>query len=91
METNTQTIIDFMASRTRRDILKLFLAPQGGSGHYYQREIAYLTGRRLYSIQRELKKLVGTGLLIMQECRGRIYYSVNRGFSLLTELKALFG
>ncbi|MBI4122475.1 MAG: winged helix-turn-helix transcriptional regulator [Parcubacteria group bacterium] len=76
------------SSKTRVKLLKLFLN-QGPARDYYIRELTRLLGEHLNSIRRELENLEDLGLVTSAERDKKKYYSVNRDFILLPELKAL--
>jgi predicted nucleotidyltransferase len=76
------------SSQARIEVLKLFLL--NPSGRYYLREIQRLTGQPLQAIQRETEKLAHIGLLQAERDGNRLYYSVDRSFPILPELKGIF-
>jgi predicted nucleotidyltransferase len=76
------------SSQARIELLKLFLL--NSSGRYYLRQIQHLTGQPLQAIQRETEKLAHIGLLEAERDGNRLYYSVNRSFPILPELKGIF-
>jgi len=68
--------------------LKLFLN-QTEEKDYFIRELTRVLGEHLNSIRRELDNLEDLGLVLSQEKDKKKYYSVNKDFILLPELKAL--
>ena len=82
--------IEFIAPKTKRDILRLFLSPKNGTDSHYQREISYITGCGLHAVQCELKKLVKAVLLSPESRNGKKYYKINSNFPSLNELKSIF-
>ncbi|MBI2637023.1 MAG: winged helix-turn-helix transcriptional regulator [Parcubacteria group bacterium] len=75
-------------SKVRVKLLKLFLG-QNDERDYYIRETARTLGEHLNSVRRELENLENVGLVVSQEKDKRKYYSVNRDFLLVPELKTL--
>lgn len=73
------------SSSARVKVLNLFLMNPGGE--YYQRQVKELTRLPMMAVQRELKKLTGISLLRKRTDGNRVYYYVNRKFSILPELK----
>jgi len=76
------------SSKTRVKLLKLFLN-QTEEKDYFIRELTRVLGEHLNSIRRELDNLEDLGLVLSQEKDKKKYYSVNKDFILLPELKAL--
>jgi DNA-binding transcriptional ArsR family regulator len=76
------------SSKTRVKLLKLFLN-QKEDKDYFIRELTRVLGEHLNSIRRELTNLEDLGLVLSQEKDKKKYYSVNKDFILLPELKAL--
>jgi len=76
------------SSKTRVKLLKLFLN-QKDEKEYFIRELTRVLGEHLNSIRRELTNLEDLGLVVSQEKDKKKYYSVNKDFILLPELKAL--
>jgi len=75
------------SSSARVKILHLFLMNQ--DAQYYQRQIKEMTRLPVMAVQRELKKLTAIGLLRKKTDGNRVYYSTNRKFSILPELKGI--
>ncbi len=75
-------------SKVRVMLLKLFLN-QEEEKDYYIRELARKLGVHLNSVRRELENLEKVGLVVSQEKDKKKYYSVNKDFVLVPELKAL--
>ena len=76
------------SSKTRIKLLKLFLG-DGEDKNYYVRELTRLLNEHLNSIRRELANLEELGLIVSVERDKKKFYSVNKDFTLLSELKAL--
>ena len=70
-----ETLIKFFGSTSRARILTFFFQNQGVS--FYQRQIMFETGVSLQATQRELKNLVGIGIIKKRETANRVYYEVN--------------
>lgn len=77
-----------ISSKARVEIMKLFLF--NPHDNYYQRQIASLTHQPIRAVQRELERLVGTGLITKSAQGNRYYYKVNTNCSIYHELKAVF-
>lgn len=77
------------SSKTRVKLLKLFFNPAEDREHYI-RELARICSEHLNSIRRELENLEDLGLINSSERDKKKYYSLNRDFILLPELKSLF-
>jgi DNA-binding transcriptional ArsR family regulator len=76
------------SSGARVQVLHLFLSHP--DSQFYQREIERETGQPIRAVQREVKRLEEIGLLISSTEGNRVFYRLNTGFALLTELTALF-
>ncbi|MBI1961349.1 MAG: winged helix-turn-helix transcriptional regulator [Parcubacteria group bacterium] len=76
-------------SKVRVKLLKLFLGSNNDEQEYYIRELARTLGEHLNSVRRELENLEDVGLVVSQEKDKRKYYSVNKDFLLVPELKTL--
>lgn len=78
---------DFMVSRVRVKLLKLFLSrPQD---MFYVRELTRLTGEEINAIRRELSHMQEVGM-VKQEHRGnRLYYVFRTSYLFYQELLAL--
>jgi predicted nucleotidyltransferase len=82
-------VIDkLFSSKTRVEILKLFLFNQDNS--FYQRQISVLSHQPIRGVQREVEKLQYLGLIEKSIKGNRIYYQVNKKCPILEELKAIF-
>ncbi len=77
-----------IGSKVRVKLLKVFLN-QSEDKDYYIRELARLLGEHLNSVRRELENLEDVGLILSEEKDKKKYYSVNKEFILVPELKAL--
>jgi len=76
------------SSKTRVKLLKLFLNGSTDK-EYYIRELTRLLDEHLNSIRRELDNLEDLGLVVSMEKDKKKFYSINKDFILLPELKAL--
>ena len=77
-----------LSSTARVEILRLFLL--NPDRQFYQREIERETGQSIRAVQREVERLEGIDLLIRTAEGNRVFYRLNPGFALLSELIALF-
>lgn len=75
------------SSETRVKILSLLIT--NPRNRYYLREIIKVINAPLRAVQRELSKLAATGLLIRETEGNRVYYQINSGHYLFTDLKNL--
>lgn len=80
-------LTSLLSSKTRIDLLKLFLI--NSSNSYYPRQIESLLKIPYTSVRRELQNLEKTGLLNIEKEANRKYYSVNKNFPLFSELKSI--
>ena len=76
------------SSKTRVEILKLFLFNTGNS--FYQRQISNLTAQSIRGVQREVDKLNRIGLIEKSIQGNRIYYKVNKKCPIVEDLKNIF-
>ena len=76
------------SSKTRVEILKLFLFNTGNS--FYQRQISNLTAQSIRGVQREVDKLNRIGLIEKSTQGNRIYYKVNKKCPIVEDLKNIF-
>jgi predicted nucleotidyltransferase len=74
-------------SEARVKILALFML--NPSVDFYLREIAKRTGLPVRAVERTVKGLVDIGLLQREHRGNSVYFSVNREFPILAELKAI--
>ena len=74
-------------SEARVKILALFMV--NPAVDFYLREIAKKTGLPVRAVERTVKKLVDIGLLRRDHRGNSVYFSVNREFPILPELKAI--
>ena len=74
-------------SEARVKILALFML--NPSVDFYLREIAKRTGLPVRAVERTVKGLVDIGLLRREHRGNSVYFSVNREFPILSELKAI--
>jgi DNA-binding transcriptional ArsR family regulator len=76
-----------VTSKTRIKILKFFLSHI--DDRYYLRELERMLDESLSPLRRQLVKLTGMGILIVEEEANLKYYSLNKNFEGLEELKML--
>lgn len=76
------------SSKTRVEILKLFLFNADGS--FYQRQISNLTSQPIRGVQREVEKLNRIGLIVSSAQGNRIYYKLNQDCPIVQDLKNVF-
>lgn len=81
-------LTELFSSQARISILKLFLLNVGS--HFYQREIASITGLPIRAVQREVSKLERVGLISHLSKGKHRYYQVNQENPIFPELKAIF-
>jgi len=74
-------------SEARVKILALFMV--NPAVDFYLREIAKRTGLPVRAVERTVKGLVDIGLLQREHRGNSVYFSVNREFPILPELKAI--
>jgi len=74
-------------SEARVKVLALFMV--NPAGDFYLREIAKRTGLPVRAVERTVKGLVDIGLLRREHRGNSVYFSVNREFPILPELKAI--
>ncbi len=72
---------------TRRKILSLFFMHP--DRQFYFREVLKLTGTRQGIIQRELKTLTETGILVLETKGNQTYYSANKANPIYEELRRI--
>jgi uncharacterized protein len=78
---------DFMISRVRVKILKLFFTSP--EEMYYVREITRATKEEINAVRRELDKMVGYGLLRSEQRGNRLYYYLNKRYVYFLELQQM--
>jgi len=76
------------SSKTRVEILKLFLFNTGNS--FYQRQISSLTAQSIRGVQREVDKLNRIGIIERSIQGNRIYYKLNKKCPIIQDLKNIF-
>jgi predicted nucleotidyltransferase len=76
-----------LTSSARAKVLTLLL--MNSASRFYQRQIRSLTGLPLRAVQREMELLGSLGLVVREVEGNRVYYTVDRGFTLYPELKGL--
>ena len=74
-------------SKIRRDLLSLFFT--NPAQKYYLRELQRLLGYSAGSIRRELLKFQKDGLFFTEKVGNLLYYSLNTGHPLFSELKSI--
>lgn len=74
-------------SEARVKILALFML--NSASDFYLREISQRTGLPVRAVERTVKSLVYIGLLRREHRGNSVYFSVNREFPILPELKAI--
>jgi predicted nucleotidyltransferase len=77
-------IENLISSKTRVDVLKLFLF--NPENNFYQRQISLLTHQSI----REIEKLQKIGLIEKSVQGNRIYYKINKESPIFEELKSIF-
>jgi predicted transcriptional regulator len=77
----------FITSKTKRNLLKLFLT--NPERRFYTREISKITGEPLNAVRRELAYLEKAGLIKSHKEGTLKYYSVIKEFPFYTELKKI--
>lgn len=76
-----------MASATLADLLRLFmLEPER---EFYQRELQRLTGAHLRQVQRDLERLVRSGLVAERMHGNRVYYRAVTAHPAFSDLRAV--
>lgn len=75
-------------SEARVKVLALFML--NPASEYYLREISQRTGLPVRAVERTAKALLEIGLLCREPRGNNVYFSVNRKFPILPELKAIF-
>jgi predicted nucleotidyltransferase len=79
---------ELFSSRTRVEILKLFLFNADDS--FYQRQISHLKNQPIRGVQREVEKLCKIGFLGKSIQGNKVCYKVNRKFPIFEDLKNIF-
>lgn len=87
MKTQTNPI-SLLLGAYRSEVLAILLLRPDES--FYVREIARLTGVPAGSLHRELKILLGAGLLLREQLGNQVRYRANRSHPIYTELAAIF-
>lgn len=77
-----------LGSEARVKVLALFML--NPASEYYLREISQRTGLPVRAVERTTKSLLEIGLLCREPRGNNVYFSVNRKFPILPELKAIF-
>jgi predicted nucleotidyltransferase len=80
-------LIESLFGKTRRKILALFFL--NSDKQYYFSEVARATGIRQGAIQRELKSLVDSAILIAEKRGHQTFYSVNSANPIYSELRQI--
>jgi uncharacterized protein len=80
-------LIESLFGKTRRKILALFFL--NSDKQYYFSEVARATGIRQGAVQRELKSLVNSAILIAEKRGHQTFYSVNTANPIYNELRQI--
>ncbi|MBI2009564.1 MAG: hypothetical protein HYS86_00145 [Candidatus Chisholmbacteria bacterium] len=78
---------DFMVSRVRSKLLKVFLDKP--EEMYYVRELTRLVGEEINAVRRELQRLSIKGMLKSENRGNRVYYFFRKDYLFYPELLAL--
>jgi len=78
---------DFMISRVRVKMMKLFFADP--EEMYYVRQITRKINEEINAVRRELDKMVGYGLLRSEQRGNRLYYYLNKRYFYFQELQQM--
>ncbi len=78
---------DFMISRVRIKVLKLFFT--NPEEMYYVREITRAIKEEINAVRRELDKMLDYGLLRSEQRGNRLYYSLNQRYLYYQELQQM--
>ena len=78
---------DVLFSKTQRQVLGLLFGNPGRS--FYAKEIVRLAGVGSGSVQRELEKLAGAGLLTVTQIGNQKHYQANRDAPIFEELRGI--
>lgn len=81
------TLQDFMISRVRVKMVKLFFA--NPEGLYYVREITREIKEEINAVRRELDRMISVGMLKSEQRGNRLYYSVNTRYLYFQELQQM--
>ena len=81
-------LIPLFGSIARIKVLALFML--NPASEFYLREISQRTGLPVRAVERTTKALLEIGLLRRESRGNNVYFSVNRKFPILPELKAIF-
>ncbi|PWB52427.1 MAG: transcriptional regulator [Nitrosomonadales bacterium] len=87
MKTSAFGLGDALFSKTQRQVLGLLLGNPGRS--YYAKEIVRFAGVGIGSVQRELEKLAGVGLLTVTQIGNQKHYQANRAAPIYEELRGI--
>jgi predicted nucleotidyltransferase len=80
-------LCDVLFSKTQRQVLGLLFGNPGRS--YYANEIVRHAGVGIGSVQRELEKLAGAGLLTVTQIGNQKHYQANRAAPIYEELRGI--
>jgi predicted transcriptional regulator len=81
------TLQDFMISRVRVKMVKLFFASPDGL--YFVREITREINEEINAVRRELDRMLSVGMLKSEQRGNRLYYSVNPRYLYFQELQQM--
>lgn len=87
MKTTEFGLGDVLFSKTQRQVLGLLLGNPERS--YYAKEIVRFAGVGIGSVQRELEKLAGAGLLTVTQIGNQKHYQANREAPIFEELRGI--
>lgn len=83
----TNSLKDFMISKTRVKMFELFFA--NTDEMYYVREITRHTKEEINAVRRELDRMLGYGLVRSEQRGNRVYYSLNKRYVFFDEMKKM--
>lgn len=81
------TLQDFMISRVRVKLMKLFFGNE--EEMYYVRQITRRVNEEINAVRRELDKMLTYGLLRSEERGNRLYYQLNKRYRFYQELQQM--
>ena len=81
-------IESLFGSKTRVKLLQLFL--NNPNEAYYVREITRMIDEQINSVRRELKNLIGVGIVKNRAIKNQLYYEVNKEYKYYTPFRQIF-
>lgn len=84
---SSDRVAEALFGQTRRQLLNLFFGRPGQA--FYLRQIVRETGAGTGSVQREIKRLLGAGLLTRVPAGNQVHYSANRASPVYQDLQSL--